>query len=411
MALTLELRDPASRDERPAPAAPASQKRELIGLSREDLAEALAEVGVPERQIRMRVSQLWHWLYMRGIDDFDAMSNISKEMRALLKANFTIARPEIADEQISSDGTRKWLLRFPPRGAGRPVEVETVYIPEEGRGTLCISSQVGCTLTCSFCHTGTQKLVRNLTAGEILAQLILARDRLGDFPDTEAAPGTVVPSEGRKVSNIVMMGMGEPLYNFDNVKKALLIASDGDGLSISKRRITLSTSGVVPEIHRTGAEIGVMLAISLHAVRDALRDELVPINKKYPLDTLLQACRDYPGLSNARRITFEYVMLKGVNDSLEDARDLVRLLKGIPAKINLIPFNPWPGSAYECSDWEQIERFADFINQAGYASPIRTPRGRDILAACGQLKSESERLRKSERLALESMMIAGHGAE
>lgn len=327
----------------------------------------------------------------------------------MLAEKFDIARPKIIEEQISNDGTCKWLMQFPSLGAGKPVEVETVYIPEEGRGTLCISSQVGCTLTCSFCHTGTQKLVRNLTAGEVLAQLLIARDRLGDFPDRDTPAGAIVPSEGRKVSNIVMMGMGEPLYNFDNVKKALLIASDGDGLSLSKRRITLSTSGVVPFIPRTGDEIGVMLAISLHAVRDDLRNELVPINKKYPLKELLDACRNYPGVSNARRITFEYVMLKGVNDSLEDAKELVRLLKGIPAKINLIPFNPWPGSNYECSDWEQIEKFADFVNANGYASPIRTPRGRDILAACGQLKSESERLKKSDRLALEAMMIAGHG--
>lgn len=390
--------------------APAAAKRDLVGLDRVELAEALQSVGIAERQLRMRVGQLWHWLYVRGVSDFSAMFNLSKDLRALLAEHFTIARPEIVEEQVSQDGTRKWLFRFPARGAGRPVDVETVYIPEEGRGTLCISSQVGCTLTCSFCHTGTQKLVRNLTSGEILAQLLVARERLGDFPDSDTPDGAIVPAEGRKVSNIVMMGMGEPLYNFEEVKKALLIASDGDGLSLSKRRITLSTSGVVPEIHRTGAEIGVMLAISLHATNDALRDELVPINKKYPLADLLAACRAYPGLSNARRITFEYVMLKGVNDSLEDARDLVRLLKGIPAKINLIPFNPWPGSHYECSDWDQIERFADFINQAGYASPIRTPRGRDILAACGQLKSESERLRKSERLALEAMMIAGHGA-
>ncbi|MCC0031289.1 MAG: 23S rRNA (adenine(2503)-C(2))-methyltransferase RlmN [Brucellaceae bacterium] len=392
-----------------APAAAAAAKRELVGLSRDELGEALRAAGVPERQLRMRVGQLWHWLYVRGVSDFAQMFNISKDLRALLAEHFTVARPEIVEEQVSQDGTRKWLLRFPPRGAGKPVEVETVYIPEEGRGTLCISSQVGCTLTCSFCHTGTQKLVRNLTSGEILAQLLVARERLGDFPDSDTPDGAIVPAEGRKVSNIVMMGMGEPLYNFDEVKKALLIASDGDGLSLSKRRITLSTSGVVPEIYRTGAEIGVMLAISLHATNDALRDELVPINKKYPLAELMAACRAYPGLSNARRITFEYVMLKGVNDSLQDAKELARLLKGIPAKINLIPFNPWPGSLYECSDWEQIEAFADFINQAGYASPIRTPRGRDILAACGQLKSESERLRKAERLALEAMMIAGHG--
>jgi 23S rRNA (adenine2503-C2)-methyltransferase len=388
-----------------------ASKPSLIGLTRDEMAVALKEKGIPDRQVKMRVSQLWNWLYVRGVSDFDAMTNVAKDMREMLKQHFTIARPEIVEEQVSNDGTRKWLLRFPPRGAGRPVEVETVYIPEEGRGTLCISSQVGCSLTCSFCHTGTQRLVRNLTAEEILSQLLLARDRLGDFPEREAPVGAFVPSEGRKVSNIVMMGMGEPLYNFENVKTALLIASDGDGLSLSKRRITLSTSGVVPEILRTGEEIGVMLAISLHAVRDDLRDILVPINKKYPLKELIKACRAYPGLANSRRITFEYVMLKDVNDSLGDAKGLVQLLKGIPAKINLIPFNPWPGTNYQCSDWEQIEKFADFINQAGYASPIRTPRGRDILAACGQLKSESERLRKTERLAFEAMMIANHGAD
>ncbi|WP_136658128.1 23S rRNA (adenine(2503)-C(2))-methyltransferase RlmN [Nitratireductor sp. XY-223] len=411
MPLTIDLKDTDTRDALAARAASGAsgEKPSLIGMSREEMGDALREIGVKDRQIKMRVQQLWHWLYVRGVSDFADMLNVSKDLRAALDERYSIARPEIVDEQISADGTRKWLLRFPPRGAGKPVDIETVYIPEEGRGTLCISSQVGCTLTCTFCHTGTQKLVRNLTAEEILSQLLLARDRLGDFPDKDTPQGAIVPSEGRKVSNIVMMGMGEPLYNFDNVKKALLIASDNEGLSLSRRRITLSTSGVVPEIYRTGEEIGVMLAISLHAVRDDLRDELVPINKKFPIEQLMQACRDYPGLSNARRITFEYVMLKGVNDSLEDARDLVRLLKGVPAKINLIPFNPWPGSNYECSDWEQIEVFANFINQAGYASPIRTPRGRDILAACGQLKSESERLRKSERLALEAMMIAGHG--
>jgi 23S rRNA (adenine2503-C2)-methyltransferase len=392
---------PSALDNRPS----------LIGLSREELAQALVEKGVAERQVKMRVQQIWHWLYVRGISDFDDMLNVSKDLRELLRTHFTIARPEIVEEQISNDGTRKWLLRFPPRGAGRPVEIETVYIPEEGRGTLCVSSQVGCTLTCDFCHTGTQRLVRNLTAEEILSQLLLARDRLGDFPDRDTPQGAIVPAEGRKVSNMVMMGMGEPLYNFDAVKTALLIATDGDGLSLSKRRVTLSTSGVVPEIYRTGEEIGVMLAISLHAVRDDLRDHLVPINKKFPLKELMAACRAYPGLSNARRITFEYVMLKDVNDSLEDARDLIKLLKNVPAKINLIPFNPWPGSKYECSDWETIEAFADFINQAGYASPIRTPRGRDILAACGQLKSESERMRKTDRLAFEAMMIANHGED
>ncbi|WP_455466097.1 23S rRNA (adenine(2503)-C(2))-methyltransferase RlmN [Bartonella sp. B39] len=373
-------------------------KPSLIGLLQDEMVEALKAIGVPERQARMRVRQLWHWLYVRGVSNFDEMLNISKQMQEMLKNHFSIARPEIVAERISKDGTRKWLLRFPARGAGRPVEVETVYIPEEGRGTLCLSSQVGCTLTCSFCHTGTQVLVRNLTSEEILAQLLIARDCLGDFPDRNIPDGAIVPVEGRKITNIVMMGMGEPLYNFEAVKKALLIASDGDGLSLSKRRITLSTSGVVPEIIRTGKEIGVMLAISLHAVRDTLRDMLVPINKKYPLALLMEACRNYPGLSNAKRITFEYVMLKDVNDSLDDAKQLVQLLKGIPAKINLIPFNPWPGTNYQCSDWEQIECFADVVNQAGYASPIRMPRGRDILAACGQLKSASERLRKSERL-------------
>lgn len=385
------------------------QKPSLIGLTREEMADAMIEAGVPERQVKMRISQLWHWLYVRGVSDFADMRNISKDLRAALSENFTIQRPEVVEEQISQDGTRKWLFRFPPRGAGRPVEIESVYIPEEGRGTLCISSQVGCTLTCSFCHTGTQKLVRNLTAEEIIAQLLTARDRLGDFPDKDTPDGAMVPTGERKITNIVMMGMGEPLYNFEEVKKALLIASDGDGLSLSKRRITLSTSGVVPGIYRTGEEIGVMLAISLHAVRDELRDLLVPINKKYPLEELIKACREYPGLSNAKRITFEYVMLKDINDSLEDAKLLVKLLQGIPAKINLIPFNPWPGTNYQCSDWEQIERFADYVNAAGYASPIRTPRGRDILAACGQLKSESERMRKTDRLALEAMMIAGHG--
>jgi 23S rRNA (adenine2503-C2)-methyltransferase len=406
------LGNPASRATMEAEAG--SGRKPLIGLSRPELADALIHAGVPQKQARMRASQIWHWLYIRGVSDFAAMANIGKELRVVLQAKFSIARPEIIAEQISADGTRKWLMRFPPRGAGKPVDIETVYIPEEGRGTLCISSQVGCTLTCTFCHTGTQKLVRNLTAEEILAQLLVARDRLGDWPDADTPMGAIVPSEGRKVSNIVMMGMGEPLYNFENVKTALLIASDSDGIALSKRRITLSTSGVVPFIERTGREIGCALAISLHAVNDELRDVLVPINKKYPLAELLDACRNYPGATNARRITFEYVMLKGINDSLADAKELVRLLKGIPAKINLIPFNKWPGSDYECSSWSEIEKFADFINANGYASPIRTPRGSDILAACGQLKSESERLRKKDRdelekLAYEAMMIAGHG--
>ena len=408
MSTTVLDRMPAAA---PSPVAYPDDRPSLVGLDRGELSEALGAVGVPERQRKMRVQQLWHWLYVRGVSDFADMRNVSKDLRATLADAYSIARPEIVEEQISTDGTAKWLIRFPPRGAGRPVEIETVYIPEAGRGTLCISSQVGCTLTCSFCHTGTQKLVRNLTAEEILAQLLVARDRLGDFPGADAPMGGIVPEEGRRVSNIVMMGMGEPLYNFEAVKKALLIAQDGDGLSLSKRRVTLSTSGVVPMIERTGAEIGCMLAISLHATTDELRDVLVPINKKYPIKELLDACRRYPGLSNAKRITFEYVMLKGVNDSDEDARRLVRLLDGIPAKINLIPFNKWPGSDYECSDWKRIEQFADLVNRAGYASPIRTPRGRDILAACGQLKSESERMRKVDRLALEASMLVGHGED
>ena len=408
MTTTIDLINAETRDAlRPV----AAEKPSLIGLTRAQLGEALRGIGIADKQIKMRVQQLWHWLYVRGVSDFADMKNISKELVSELPKHFTIARPEMVEEQISNDGTRKWLFRFPPRGAGRPVEIETVYIPEEGRGTLCVSSQVGCTLTCSFCHTGTQKLVRNLTAEEIVSQLLVARDRLGDFPNRDTPSGAIVPSEGRLVSNIVMMGMGEPLYNYDNVRDALLIFTDGDGLALSKRRVTLSTSGVVPMITKIGEETGVMLAISLHATNDALRDELVPVNKKYPLKELMEACRAYPSLSNARRITFEYVMLKGVNDSLDDAKNLIKLLKGVPAKINLIPFNKWPGSAYECSSWAQIEKFADFINEAGYASPIRTPRGRDILAACGQLKSESERMRKVDRLALEAMMITGHGEE
>lgn len=408
MALSLDLTDKNTRSTLSANQF-MDQRPTLVGLTREQMGEALREAGVADKQVRMRTQQLWHWLYIRGVDDFDLMSNLGKDLRALLKEKFTIAGPEVVEEQISVDGTCKWLMRFPSRGAGAPVEIETVYIPEEGRGTLCVSSQVGCTLTCTFCHTGTQKLVRNLTSGEIVAQVILARKRLGDFPDLDTPAGAIVPSEGRKVTNIVMMGMGEPLYNYDNVRDAMNVFSDGDGLSLSKRRVTLSTSGVVPNIIKIGEETGAMLAISLHAVNDELRDVLVPINKKYPLEQLLDACRNYPGLSNARRITFEYVMLKGVNDSLADAKELVRLLKGIPSKINLIPFNKWPGSDYECSDWDKIEEFADFINANGYASPIRTPRGQDILAACGQLKSESERMKKTERLAYEAMMIAGHG--
>jgi 23S rRNA (adenine2503-C2)-methyltransferase len=392
----------AAIEKRPLEHYVAPARPSLVGLSRGELAQALGAAGVPERQRRMRVQQIWHWLYVRGAQDFDAMTTLSKELRVELAQRFTLARPDIAAEQTSVDGTRKWLLRLPGEFADRPHEVECVYIPETDRGTLCISSQVGCTLNCSFCHTGTQRLVRNLTAGEIVGQVVLARDQLGDW-QRAAAPGA--EPEKRLVSNVVMMGMGEPLYNLEAVRDGLDVVADGDGLSISRRRITLSTSGVVPNIARAGNEIGVMLAVSLHAVTDELRDKLVPLNRKYPLRELMQACRDYPGLSNARRITFEYVMLKGVNDSLADARALVRLVNGIPAKINLIPFNPWPGSTYECSDWEQIEKFSEIVFDAGYASPVRTPRGRDILAACGQLKSATEKLSARERLALRAMAM------
>ncbi len=382
-------------------------KPSLIGLSRDALGAALGTIGVAEKQRRMRVQQLWNWIYIRGVTRFDQMTSVSKDLRAALERYFTLDRPEVVAEQVSADGTRKWLLRLPGEHEGeRPHEVECVYIPDSGRATLCVSSQVGCTLTCSFCHTGTQRLVRNLTAGEIVGQVMVARDRLGDWPGGAPPEGAIVPTDGgRFVTNIVMMGMGEPLYNFDAVRDALLVVQDGDGIGISKRRITLSTSGVVPNIARAGAEIGTMLAISLHAVRDDLRNDLVPLNRKYPIAALLEACRNYPGVSNARRITFEYVMLKGVNDSLDDARQLIKLLKGIPAKINLIPFNPWPGSSYECSDWEQIEKFSEYVFNAGYSSPVRTPRGRDILAACGQLKSATEKLSARERMALRAMAM------
>jgi 23S rRNA (adenine2503-C2)-methyltransferase len=397
----------------------APAKPSLVGLSRTALADALGTIGVAEKQRKMRVQQLWNWIYVRGVTRFDAMTSVSKDLRGALADHFTLERPEVVAEQVSADGTRKWLLRLPGEHAGeRPHEVECVYIPDTGRATLCVSSQVGCTLTCSFCHTGTQRLVRNLTPGEIVGQVMVARDRLGDWPGSAPPEGAVVPTpsppspasgggegRGRFVTNIVMMGMGEPLYNFEAVRDALLVVADGDGLGISKRRITLSTSGVVPNIARAGEEIGTMLAISLHAVRDELRDELVPLNRKYPIATLLDACRNYPGVSNARRITFEYVMLKGVNDQIADAKALVKLLKGIPAKINLIPFNPWPGTKYECSDWEQIEKFSEYIFNAGYSSPVRTPRGRDILAACGQLKSATEKLSARERMALRAMAM------
>jgi 23S rRNA (adenine2503-C2)-methyltransferase len=385
-----------------APARPS-----LVGMTRQQLADMLGDLGVPVAQRGMRVQQLWHWIYLRGAQAFDEMTSVSKELRGALDQRFTLARPATAAEQVSVDGTRKWLLRLPGQHTGEGAhDIECVYIPEAGRGTLCVSSQVGCTLNCPFCHTATQRLVRNLTAGEIVGQILVARDQLGDWSARAPQRSDGATADGgRLITNIVMMGMGEPLYNFEAVRDALLIVADGDGIGISKRKITLSTSGVVPNLVRAGAEIGVMLAVSLHAVRDELRDQLVPLNRKYPISELLAACRDYPGLSNARRITFEYVMLKGVNDSLADAKALVRLLKGIPAKINLIPFNPWPGSVYECSDWEQIEKFSEIIFNAGYASPVRTPRGRDILAACGQLKSATEKLSARERLALRAMAM------
>ncbi|GGE52825.1 23S rRNA (adenine(2503)-C(2))-methyltransferase RlmN [Actibacterium pelagium] len=367
---------------------PEGGKINLVGLTRDKLRETLIEHGTPEKQAKMRVGQLWQWIYQKGVREFDVMSNLSKTYRAELAEKFVIEVPQVVSKHVSMDGTRKYLVRI----AGGH-EVEVVYIPEEGRGTLCVSSQVGCTLTCSFCHTGTQKLVRNLTAAEIVGQVMMARDDLGEWPEIGKAP----KDETRLLSNIVLMGMGEPLYNFDNVRDAMKIVMDNEGISLSRRRITLSTSGVVPEIAKTAEEIGCLLAISFHATTDEVRDKLVPINKRWNIEELLQALRDYPRLSNSERITFEYVMLKDVNDSDADARRLVKLISGIPAKINLIPFNEWPGSPYERSDWERIETFADIIHKAGYASPIRTPRGEDIMAACGQLKSATERARKSRK--------------
>jgi 23S rRNA (adenine2503-C2)-methyltransferase len=359
---------------------------DLVGLTREELAAAL-DLAPAER---FRARQLWHWIYCRGVTDFEQMTTLSKEFRARLVRDFVVGRPAATRDLQSVDGTRKWLLKF---ADGQ--EVETVHIPEEDRGTLCVSSQVGCTLTCKFCHTGTQTLVRNLAAREIVAQLMTARDHLGEWPYGARKSGAGNLSPDRQITNIVMMGMGEPLYNYDNVAKALKIVMDHEGLSLSKRKITLSTAGVVPMMQRCGDELGVNLAVSLHAVTDELRDLIVPLNKKYPIAELLDACRAYPGSSNARRITFEYVMLKGVNDSPAEARELVRLLRGIPAKVNLIPFNAWPGAPYECPSNAAIDAFADIVNAAGYSSPVRTPRGRDIFAACGQLKSESLRPRKS----------------
>ena len=364
-----------------APPARTDSRKNLIGLDRAELAGELKAIGQPA----FRARQLWHWIYFRGLTDFAAMTTLSKDFRAELAKHYVVERPGVVVDQQSVDGTRKWLMRF---ADGQ--EAETVHIPEEDRGALCVSSQVGCTLTCRFCHTGTQRLVRNLSSAEILGQLLLARDTLGEWPS---------PPDGRLISNIVMMGMGEPLYNYDHVAKALRIVMDGEGIAISKRRITLSTAGVVPMIRRCGEELNVNLAISLHATNDELRDRIVPINKKYPIAELMDACRNYPGLSNARRITFEYVMLKGVNDSPADARALIKLIEGVPAKVNLIPFNAWPGAPFECATDKAIAAFSDIVFNAGYASPVRTPRGRDIMAACGQLKSESVRKSKAEREA------------
>ena len=361
----------------------------LVGLTRDEIKESLKKFDIPESQINMRVNQIWRWIYNKGVSSIDEMTTFSLELRDELKKYHSLERPIISDEKISKDGTKKWLLKFTDGS-----EVETVFIPDDERGTLCVSSQVGCTLNCTFCHTGTQKLVRNLTSQEIVSQVLIARDSLEEWGE-----------EQRKITNIVMMGMGEPLYNFENVRDGILVMSDDAGLSISKRKITLSTSGIVPKIIMAGNEIGSMLAISLHATNNDLRNEIVPINKKYPIEELLDACKNYPGLSNSKRITFEYVMLKGINDSEAEARDLVKLISGIPAKINLIPFNSWPGSSYECSDWDQIEKFGNIVNRGGYASPIRMPRGEDISAACGQLKSDTKKIRASEKYKKELAKI------
>ena len=393
MSVTLDL----SRVSTPATPVPVT----LSGMTRTALREALIAADIcPPEKAKMRATQVWRWIHFYGVTDFGAMTDIGKETRAKLAEVFTVARPEIVERQVSKDGTRKWLIRTAPG-----IEVEAVYIPDVGRaGALCVSSQVGCTLNCTFCHTGTQKLVRNLTAAEIVAQVQVCRDDLEEWPKFGE---DVTDQDERRLSNIVFMGMGEPLYNLDHVADAIEIISDGEGIALSRRRITVSTSGVVPQLEPLGTRTQAMLAISLHATNDALRDVLVPLNKKYNLDQLMAGIRAYPGISNARRVTFEYVMLKGINDSPEEARALIRLIEGIPAKINLIPFNPWPGTDYECSDWKTIERFAAIINKAGYASPIRTPRGRDILAACGQLKSESEKVRASTlRKAEQTAVVA-----
>ena len=361
----------------------------LVGLTRKEIKDILIKFDIPDQQINMRVNQIWGWIYNKGINSIDDMTTLSLSLREELKKHYNLDRPVISDEQTSEDGTKKWLLKFNDGS-----EIETVFIPDNERGTLCISSQVGCTLNCTFCHTGTQRLVRNLSSQEIISQVVVAKDSLKEWQE-----------EPRKITNIVMMGMGEPLYNFEGVRDGILTMSDDAGLSISKRKITLSTSGIVPKIKMAGDEIGSMLAISLHATNNDLRNEIVPINKKYPIEELLEACRNYPGLSNSKRITFEYVMLKGVNDSEAEARDLVKLISGIPAKINLIPFNSWPGSSYECSDWDQIEKFGNIVNRGGYASPIRIPRGEDISAACGQLKSDTKKVRASEKYKKELAKI------
>ena len=388
---------PAARDITPR----ADGRVDLIGLPRPRIRALFEEAGLDAKQAKLRAKQVFHWLYHRGVTDFDAMTDIAKTMRPWLAERFVIGRPQVVEAQHSTDGTRKWLLRTDDGH-----DFEMVFIPDEARGTLCVSSQVGCTLNCSFCHTGTMKLVRNLTPGEIVGQVMLARDALGEWPKGSMAGGEDEDDEaghytadGRLLTNIVMMGMGEPLYNFDHVRDALTLVMDGDGLALSKRRITLSTSGVIPMMERCGAEIGVNLAVSLHGVRKDVRDELVPLNKKYGIEQLLQACADYPGASNARRITFEYVMIKDKNDSDEDARELVRLLKAynLPAKVNLIPFNPWPGASYECSTPERIRRFSDIVFEGGISAPVRTPRGRDIDAACGQLKTAAEKKSRAQR--------------
>lgn len=398
--MTPSMQMPGHIDPVPVPraAVPRADGRvDLVGLSKAEIRAALLDAGLDERQAKLRAKQLWHWIYNRGVTDFALMTDIAKSQQPWLAERFVIGRPEVVTAQVSTDGTRKWLLR-----SDDGQDYEMVFIPDADRGTLCVSSQVGCTLNCRFCHTGTMRLVRNLTAGEIVGQVMLARDGLGEWPSQP---------EGRLLTNIVMMGMGEPLYNFDNVRDALKIVMDGDGLALSKRRITLSTSGVVPKMAQAGEEIGVNLAVSLHAVTKVVRDEIVPLNRKYGIEELLQACADYPGANNARRITFEYVMLKDKNDSDEDARELVRLIRKykLPAKVNLIPFNPWPGAPYECSDPERIRAFSNIVFEAGISAPVRTPRGRDIMAACGQLKSAAEKKSRAEldRLAEEKLAALG----